>query len=221
MLFAGLFFSYSQSSLVALFAVTLFVAVLAGDRSVRVLAAVTAVVVFAAGGAYVGAQGDDASTERVTSDRSRRIDLTTRVFAHHPLVGVGIGSQPRASQLLSEDGGPPALFVSHTTPLTIAAELGAIGLALYVLLLAGAGRALARVRRLDAPVGVALAAVFAALFVHSLSTAGSSRIPPRGSCSASAPLPPRDSGPSMNGEPVSATAGRLAVFGVLGVGSWR
>ena len=94
------------------------------------------------------------------------------MFENHPIAGVGIGSQPRASQHLSPGGGPPGLFVSHTTPLTIAAELGVIGLTLYAALLAGAGRALARVRRLDEPFGVALAAVFVALVVHSLSYSG-------------------------------------------------
>ena len=171
-LFAGLFFSYSQSSLVALFAVTLFVAGLSSDRNVRIVAVATAVVVVAAAAADVGAKATTHSTEKITSDRWRRIDLTRRVFEHHPLAGVGIGSQPRASQRLSVGGGPPGLFVSHTTPLTVAAELGAIGVALYAALLAGAGWALVRVRRLDEPFGVALAAVFVALVVHSLSYSG-------------------------------------------------
>jgi hypothetical protein len=171
-LFAGLFFSYSQSSLVALFAVTLFIGVLSHDRNVRIVAVATAVVVVAAAAAYVGAKATTHSTEKITSDRWRRIDLTRRVFENNPLTGVGIGSQPRASQRLSVGGGPPGLFVSHTTPLTVAAELGVIGLLLYAALLAGAGRALQLVRRRDEPFGVALAAVFVALVVHSLSYSG-------------------------------------------------
>ena len=171
-LFAGLFYSYSQSSLVALFVVTLFVGVLAGDRGVRVVAAGTAVVLVAAVAVYVGQKATEHSAERVTSDRWERIELTSRVVARHPLAGVGIGSQPRAAQRLSKNGGPPALFVSHTTPLTVAAELGVLGLALYGALLAGAGWALVRVRRLNEPFGVALAAVFLALVVHSLSYSG-------------------------------------------------
>ena len=171
-LFAGLFFSYSQSSLVALFGVAVFVAVVAGDRAVRLVAAATAVLVIAGGGAFVADKVAGASTQRVTSDRSRRIDLTARVFAEHPLVGVGLGSQPRASQAVSANGGPPSLFVSHTTPLTVAAELGVIGLALYAALLAGASKALLRVFRLDAAFGLALAAVFLGLFVHSLFYSG-------------------------------------------------
>ena len=38
-LFAGLFYSYSQSSLVALFGVAVFIAIVAGDRTVRLVAA--------------------------------------------------------------------------------------------------------------------------------------------------------------------------------------
>jgi O-antigen ligase len=171
-LFAGLFYSYSQSSLVALFGVAVFIVVVAGDRTVRLVAAITAVLVLAGGGAFVADKVAGASTQRVTSDRSRRIDLTTKVFAQHPLVGVGLGSQPRASQAVSKNGGPPSLFYSHTTPLTVAAELGIVGLVLYIALLAGAAKALLRVFRLEAAFGLALAAVFAALFLHSLSYAG-------------------------------------------------
>jgi hypothetical protein len=171
-LFAGLFYSYSQSSLVALFCVAFFVSVVAGDRVVRLVAALTAVLVLAGGGAFVADKVAGASTQRVTSDRSRRIELTRKVFVQHPLVGVGLGAQPRASQAVSKNGGPPTLFVSHTTPLTIAAELGLVGLALYVALLAGASRVLLRVFRIERTFGLALAAVFVALFVHSLFYAG-------------------------------------------------
>jgi O-antigen ligase len=166
-LFTGLVFSYSQSSLTALFAVVLGVAVVAGGRGVRLAALGIAVVVIAAGGAFVGSRVASASTERITSDRSRRIELTARVIRAHPLFGVGIGSQPRASQRLSDRGGPPALYVSHTTPLTIAAELGAFGLLLYALVIAGTTVALVRLWRLDRCLGLSLAAVFAGLFVHS------------------------------------------------------
>ena len=166
-LFAGLFFSYSQSSLAALFAVALLVVIVAGDRPLRLGAAVIAVLVIAAGGALVANKAASAGTQRATSDRSRRIELTAKVIAHHPLVGVGIGSQPYASQGESKDGGPAALFVSHTTPLTVLAELGIIGFSVYLALLAGATRALARVWRLDRVFGLALGGVFVALFVHS------------------------------------------------------
>jgi hypothetical protein len=171
-LFAGLFYSYSQSSFAALFAVALFAVGLAGDRAVRAVATAITVVILAAGAAYAGEKLTTSSTQRVTSDRSRRIELTSKVFVHHPLAGVGIGSQPHATQAISNDGGAPTLFVSHTTPLTVAAELGVLGLALYTVLLGGAARALDRVRRLDPVLGLSLAAVFVALFVHSLFYSG-------------------------------------------------
>jgi len=100
-----------------------------------------------------------------------------KVIRHHPLVGVGLGSQPKASQAVLEEGGPPSLFVSHTTPLTVLAELGIVGLFLYAALLLGAAKALLRAFRLENAFGLALASVFAALFVHSLFYSGSSRIP--------------------------------------------
>ena len=81
---------------------------------------------------------------------------------HHPLAGVGLGSQPQASQAVSKNGGPPSLFVSHTTPLTVAAELGIVGLA--PLRRAARRRsegAPARAFRLDTAFGLALASVFA------------------------------------------------------------
>ena len=171
-LFAGVFFSYSQSSLVALFGVAVFISVIAGDRVVRLAAAITAVIVLAGGAAYVADKVAGTSTQRVTSDRSRRISLTAKVFEQHPLVGVGLGSQPTASQADSKIGGPPTLFVSHTTPLTVGAELGLVGLALYAAVLAGAAMALRRVFRIEAAFGLGLAAVFVALFFHSLSYAG-------------------------------------------------
>ncbi len=57
-----------------------------------------------------------------------------------PVHGVGIGGQARASRRLAKSDRPTANFVSHTTPLTVAAELGAVGLALYIWLLVGGVR---------------------------------------------------------------------------------
>jgi hypothetical protein len=167
-LFAGLWFSYSQSSMAALFVVTLVLAAVGGDRGLRTVATLTAVVVLVAGAAFVVTSISDHSARRVTSDRSRRIDLTVKVFRDHPLVGVGLGSQPLASQHRSKQGGSTTRFVSHTTPLTIAAELGLLGLAAYLWLLAGATALIWRVLRIDAPLALGFGAVLLALFVHSL-----------------------------------------------------
>ena len=61
---------------------------------------------------------------------------------------------------------------SHTTPLTILAEGGVVGFALFLWVLGAAAWALYLVTTRDGPLGVALAAVLLALFVHSLLYAG-------------------------------------------------
>jgi O-Antigen ligase len=172
LLFAGLWFSYSQSSLAALFVVTLALAAFAGNRALKIVATLTAVVVVLAGAGFVVASVGDNSARRVTSDRSRRIGLTVKVFRSHPLAGVGLGGQPLASQARSKQGGSTTRFVSHTTPLTVAAELGIIGLAAYLALLTGAAALIWRVRRLHPALGLGLAASLLALFVHSLAYSG-------------------------------------------------
>ena len=141
----------------ALFVVTLALAAVAGGRSLRLVAALTAVVVLVGAAGVVAASARDHSARRFTSDRSRRVELTWKVFRTHPVVGVGLGSQPVASQARSKQGGSPTRFVSHTTPLTVAAELGVIGLAAYVALLGGAAVLIEQVRRRAPALGLGLA----------------------------------------------------------------
>jgi O-antigen ligase len=100
------------------------------------------------------------------------VEDAVRVIEEHPVVGVGIGGQPRASRRLAGSERPTPNFVSHTTPLTVFAELGAIGLALYAWLLVGGGRLILQVRRLDEPLGLALGTAFVGLFVHALFYSG-------------------------------------------------
>jgi hypothetical protein len=172
LLWAGLYFSYSQSSMVALFAVVLGVAAAAGDRGGRLIAGATALVLIVGALVFAAVELRDESARRVTSDRSRRVELTAEVFRDRPVAGVGIGAQPSESRERSQRFGPTSNFVSHTTPLTVAAELGVIGLALYLLLLAGAAKLVLEVRRRDTALGLALAAVLVALFVHALFYSG-------------------------------------------------
>lgn len=172
LLWAGLYFSYSQSSMVALVAVALGVTAVAGDRDARRLVAVVAAAIVLVGAGLFAATVRDHSARRVTSDRSRRVELAARVFVRHPVAGVGIGAQPRASQRLSDRYGSTPRFVSHTTPLTVAAELGVLGLLAYTALLVGAARLLAEVWRRDDALGLALGAVLLALLVHSLFYSG-------------------------------------------------
>ena len=172
LMFAGLWFSYSQSSMAALFVVTLVLAAFAGGRGLKLVAALTAAVVLLGAAGFVLNSARDHSARRFTSDRSRRVDLTWKVFESHPAAGVGLGAQPVASQARSKQGGSPTRFVSHTTPLTVAAELGVIGLAAYLALLGGSAAVIEQVRRRAPPLGLGLGAVLLALFVHSIAYSG-------------------------------------------------
>jgi O-antigen ligase len=173
LMFAGLYFSYSQSSWAALFVVAAVVTVLAGDRSARraVIAATAVALIVAAG--LVAVQARDKSIRELTSGRWQRAELTIDVVREQPLVGVGLGAQPKASRELGAGrNAREARFVSHTTPLTVAAELGLVGFALYALLLAGGVRMLLSLRRSRPALGLALGAVLLALFTHALAYSG-------------------------------------------------
>jgi putative inorganic carbon (hco3(-)) transporter len=172
-MWAGLLFSYSQSSMAALLVVTLGLALATGDRRVRRAVGVLALVAALGVAAYVAVRlVDGADLNRITSDRTERVEDTGRVIADRPVAGVGIGGQARASRELADSSQPTPTFVSHTTPLTVAAELGLIGLGLYVWLLAGGVHVIARVRRRDEAFSLALGASLLALFVHALFYSG-------------------------------------------------
>jgi O-antigen ligase len=115
---------------------------------------------------------DGESLNKLTSDRTERVEDTLRVIEDRPFSGVGIGGQARASRQLAGSDRPTPNFVSHTTPLTVFAELGVIGLALYVWLLVGGAILIAAVFRHDRALGLALTASFLALFVHALFYSG-------------------------------------------------
>jgi O-antigen ligase len=171
LLFWGLFYSYSQSSFVALFVATLAVAIVGAGRRLRLALVACAVVVTLAAGAFAAEAVEGRSARDVTSGRSRLVSVTLDAFQARPLAGVGIGGQPRAST--EESGrGSPSRNASHTTPLTVAAELGIVGLVLYAWLLGAAAWALMLVTRRDRFFGLGLGAVFLALVAHSLLYAG-------------------------------------------------
>jgi O-antigen ligase len=172
-MWAGLLFSYSQSSMAALLLVTLALGLLTGDRRVRLAVAGLAVAAALAAASFVAVElVNGERLNHITSDRTERVQDTTRVIAHNPVVGVGIGGQPHASRELLGSDRPTPNFVSHTTPLTVAAELGAIGVVLYVWLLVGGARLIEQVRRREAALGLALVASFVGLFVHALFYSG-------------------------------------------------
>jgi hypothetical protein len=171
LLFWGLYFSYSQSSFVALFVVTFAVALVGAGRRLRLLLLVCAAVATVAAAAVAADAVGGRSARDVTSGRSRLVEVTLDAFAVRPVAGVGVGGQPRASA--KESGkGSPSRNASHTTPLTVLAEGGVVGFALYLWTLAAAAWALLLVTRRDRTLGVGLAAVFLVLVVHSFLYAG-------------------------------------------------
>src|SRR3954471_10733670 len=173
LLWLGLFFSYSQTSFVALVVVMLGIALAVGDvRIRRAVAAVAAVGVMAAAGYGVVKLVSGDSLRQVTSDRTARVQDATRVIRHHPLVGVGLGNQARVSRRLVGSDRPTANFVSHNTPLTVTAERAVMGPPLYAWLIVGGAKLLLEVARLDRTLGLALGAAFLALFVHALFYSG-------------------------------------------------
>ncbi len=171
LLFWGLYYSYSQSSFVALFVVTFAVALVGAGRQLRIALLVCAVVAALAAAAVAAGAVEGRSARDVTSGRSRLVSVTLDAFETRPIAGVGVGGQPRASAEAAGRGSP-SRNASHTTPLTVLAELGVVGFALYLWTLAAAGWALVLVARREPLLGAGLAAVLLVLIVHSLLYAG-------------------------------------------------
>jgi hypothetical protein len=169
---AALWFTYSQSSMVALFAATLAVALVTLERRERVVVAGAAALAALVGAIVVGAHVQHSSARKFTSGRSRLIAVTGTVIRNHPLVGVGVGAQPVASRLEAARHTAATRNASHTTPLTVAAELGAVGFVAYLAFLGGAFGLLHRVARRQRVLATSLAAFFFTLIVHSLFYSG-------------------------------------------------
>jgi len=172
LLWGGLYFSYSQSSMVTLFVVAVAVTVAAADRRSRtiVLAGCGA---FAVAGAAVGlASLHDHSLRKATSGRSTLVSGTLKVFERHPVAGVGVGAQPLASRDEARPNTPVRRNASHATPLTVAAELGVLGLAAYLAFLVAVALQLAATKARDRALALGLGAAYLALVVHSLFYSG-------------------------------------------------
>ncbi len=172
-LLLGLITSFSQSSIAALL---LGMAVLAAYRwdvratvyvTVALIAIAAVFVLSAPPSLHFGLNGSGGSTSNATSGRTKLISGGLELLADRPLYGYGSGSfeteykrHGRTSTTAAN-----ATSASHTIPMTVAAEQGIIGLAVYIALLiaafavlfTGAGRS---------PPRIALAACFAALVLH-------------------------------------------------------
>ena len=170
-LLAGLVTSFSQSSIAALL---LGLAVMAAWRwdvrstlyvALAAVAVAAVVAVAAPPSLHIGLRGAGSSANNATSGRAKLVTGGLSLFADRPLEGYGSGSFAHEYELHKKASALNAASASHTIPITVAAEQGIVGLALYVALLvvafmvlfSGAGRS---------PPRIALAACFAALVLH-------------------------------------------------------
>jgi len=175
-LLAGLVTSFSQSSIAALL---LGLAVLAAYRwslrwtlslAAALVVLALAVVLAAPASLHFGLKGAGGSTSNATSGRTKLIEGGLELFAKRPLEGYGSGSFQTEYERHSKTTAENATSASHTIPITVAAEQGIVGLALYVALLVlsflvlfrGAGRS---------PPRVVIAACFTALVLHTFTYA--------------------------------------------------
>jgi putative inorganic carbon (HCO3(-)) transporter len=183
--FAGLLFAFSQTSFIALF---IGLAVLAALRwSLRWAVVATPIVLAAvvAAALTVGG-GSNESTRTVTEGHSSLVSGGLKLAKHRPLYGYGSASFSKAFAR-EENIRPGDTTISHTEPVTVAAEQGVIGIAAYLALLAAAlwtlfsgMRAIApglgapfvtlgRGERVElGPARIGIAAAFAALLVHTI-----------------------------------------------------
>ena len=168
-LWGGLVLSLSQSSLSALLVGLL---VLGGLRwSVKVAAAIgTCAVVIGLAIVLVtpGAIGvKNTSLDRATSGRVDLVEGGIRLLRERPVAGWGSGGFSVEYRRAERATSAQAVSASHTIPITVGAEQGAIGLAIYLALLAAAFWRLLRGAS-RSPVRAAVGAMFVALVFHTL-----------------------------------------------------
>ena len=134
--FAGLLFSFSQTTFASLFA------------GLAVLAALRWSVGWVAVGASVGlvatilavfflAGGSNESSRDISEGHSSLISGGAKLAWHRPVYGYGSASFSKEFAR-AEDVPPGDTTISHTEPVTVAAEQGAIGVAAYLALVAAA-----------------------------------------------------------------------------------
>lgn len=177
-LWIGLVPTFSQSSFLALLAGLAMLAAIRWSRRWTLAAVVVGLVGAVLIVLLVGGSG------KITSDRLN-VDLSGRgslvsggvdLFAERPVWGYGSGSFQAAYREHRENKDAP-VTVSHTEPVTVAAEQGLIGLLVYVALIAVAlwtmGRGMWRGPPEDTVAArAAVLAAFVALLVHTLAYAG-------------------------------------------------
>ena len=172
----GLLISFSQSSFVALAAGVVAAAAVAwGRRAVAAfvgLVVATLLVSLAVPQVRHELVGKSRSElNRVTSGRSNLVGQGVRIALDNPLAGVGVGGfRDEYARRTGVRGEDPKRVASHTTPVTVAAEEGAVGLGLFAWLLAAALVAAFRGlgRGFTSRVSLAVGLTLLAIAVHSL-----------------------------------------------------
>jgi O-antigen ligase len=175
-LLGGLVTSFSQSSIAALL---LGLAVLAAYRwSVRwalyvaggLIVLALAIALSAPASWHFGLKGNGSSANSATTGRAKLVEGGLQLFADRPLQGYGSGSFQKEYESHHRASLENATSASHTIPITVAAEQGIVGLALYVALLVAAFSVLLRGAGRSPP-RIVLAACFAALVLHTFAYA--------------------------------------------------
>jgi O-antigen ligase len=145
LLWLGLALSFSQSSFAAL-AAGVVAAALVVWRWRAAWPLTLAVVIFAGVGLATPqlrhralGEGKGGGLASITGSRSELVRHGVRIAVEHPLVGTGVGGFKRAyADLTGLKGRDPRKAASHTTPITVAAEGGIVGLGLYLWIVAAA-----------------------------------------------------------------------------------
>jgi O-antigen ligase len=180
----GLAETFSQSSFVALLAGLAVLAALRWSWRWTLAAVLVGIVGAVLVVTLTGGKSLDLGnlSKRLNIDTSGRTDLVSGgadLFSQRPLWGYGSGSFQHAYSNHHGSGAP--VSISHTEPVTVAAEQGLIGLVFYLGLIAialwtlGAGlwaRAPGRRPTIADAARAAVLAAFVALLVHTLAYAG-------------------------------------------------
>jgi O-antigen ligase len=171
----GLLVSFSQSSFAALLVVVIGAAFVAWRWRALVAVALALAVLagIAAAQPQIRRSLQHHTTSGLNSASSGRASLVAngiRIAKAHPVRGVGVGGFKRAYAervfpKLAAKGKEPKTAASHDTPVTVAAETGVVGLALFVWLLVAVFR---QAFRRAGPVGLVAGLALAAIFCHSL-----------------------------------------------------
>jgi putative inorganic carbon (HCO3(-)) transporter len=140
-LWVGLALSFSQSSFAALVVGVVAATLVTWRRraavpllAVAILLVPVALIAPQARAKMLDPSKSDLSS--ITSARSTLVGHGVRIAVHHPLIGVGVGGFRRAyAELTGLSGRNLRKAASHTTPVTVAAEEGVVGLALFLWLL--------------------------------------------------------------------------------------